>query len=152
MNLRRLSGVLLSPAALLAYTLYNHLIRTPRVRVLIWNEKGELLLVKHWTGVRAWSLPGGGVERSEPFVQAAQRELYEELRVKVSTDELQYEFTHHAGCPLPIFSVVIHKDALLPLRKRSYEIVEMGWFGVQDIPPDVSAITRAILQKISKND
>lgn len=47
------------------------------------SRDGHFLLVRE-RGRQEYSLPGGGIERSEPSLLAAVRELYEETRLKVS--------------------------------------------------------------------
>ncbi len=58
------------------------MIRRRRATVLA-NKNGRFLLVKE-QGRHEYSLPGGGIERGEPSLLAAVRELYEETRLKVS--------------------------------------------------------------------
>ena len=50
------------------------------VRILVQNDHGEILLVKH-TYVPGWHLPGGGVDLGEDVVAAARREVYEETGI-----------------------------------------------------------------------
>lgn len=53
-----------------------------RVQAVIFNEDGEILLVKHTKGDREYYvLPGGGVEYQEPLLDALVRELREELNI-----------------------------------------------------------------------
>lgn len=53
-----------------------------RATVLAFKD-GHYLLVRE-RGRSDYSLPGGGIERGEPSLLAAVRELYEEARLKVS--------------------------------------------------------------------
>lgn len=52
------------------------------VEALIYNKKGEILLLKrsknNSTWVNKWQLPGGKVEKSESFIHAIKREIREE--------------------------------------------------------------------------
>ena len=48
------------------------------VKCLITFE-GRILLVRHTYGPRAWDLPGGGAKPNEPPLDAARREMQEEL-------------------------------------------------------------------------
>jgi 8-oxo-dGTP pyrophosphatase MutT (NUDIX family) len=41
-----------------------------------------ILLVRHTYGSRAWDLPGGTMRRGEPAVEAARREMTEELGIE----------------------------------------------------------------------
>ena len=50
------------------------------VRVLVKNNKDEVLLVRH-TYVPGWHLPGGGVDRGEDVETAAGREVFEETGI-----------------------------------------------------------------------
>jgi ADP-ribose pyrophosphatase YjhB (NUDIX family) len=57
--------------------------------VLIRDEAGRLLLVD--PGYKPnWDLPGGMVEANEPPIQAAQRELHEELALQTPIGRLLY--------------------------------------------------------------
>ena len=57
------------------------MVKRKRATVLAFNGK-EYLLVRE-RGRNDYSLPGGGIERGEPSLLAAVRELYEETRLKV---------------------------------------------------------------------
>ncbi len=51
--------------------------------VLVENEKGEVLLQKR-SDTGEWCVPGGALEPGETYIEAAVRELSEEVGIKVS--------------------------------------------------------------------
>ncbi len=51
------------------------------VSVIITNLAGDVLLLKHSYGPDVWSLPGGGLGKGEDPLDAARREVREELGV-----------------------------------------------------------------------
>jgi 8-oxo-dGTP pyrophosphatase MutT (NUDIX family) len=49
----------------------------------------NVLLTKNWLGLhKKWRLPGGGVKKSEDPIVAAERELYEEVGLKIDKNKL----------------------------------------------------------------
>ncbi len=56
---------------------------TVGVRAAVENEDGKVLMVRH-TYTSGWYLPGGGLERNEPAIDALRRELIEEAGVQLS--------------------------------------------------------------------
>jgi len=62
------------------------------------NRKKILLIKRIRRNKKYWVIPGGGVEQNETFKEAACREIYEEIGIEISVDELSYAFS------------VIHKE------------------------------------------
>lgn len=63
------------------------------VRVILFNDKDELLLVKHIVSKEKrefWILPGGGLEKDEYSYEGAIREMKEETGLDVEIDDLIY--------------------------------------------------------------
>src|SRR3989338_8620535 len=54
---------------------------------IIFNDKNEILLVKHTYREVAWSLPGGYLKAKEHPTEGLERELQEETGLTVSIDE-----------------------------------------------------------------
>ena len=54
-----------------------------RVRVIVYRDDGDILLVKNRFSRQEWALPGGGVKHNESYEQAAVREALEEIGLKI---------------------------------------------------------------------
>lgn len=60
--------------------------RKPRLTgcsVIAFDPGGRVLLVRHSYGNGSWALPGGAVGRKEDALDAARRELFEEVRCRM---------------------------------------------------------------------
>lgn len=57
------------------------------VSVIITNIGGDVLLLKHSYGPDVWGLPGGGLNRGEDPMEAARREVREELGIELARIE-----------------------------------------------------------------
>ena len=66
------------------------------VRVVIQNEKGELLVIfqKKWN---CWVFPGGKIEANETPLEAAKREVFEETNLVIEDLEIVGEQTFSKG-------------------------------------------------------
>ncbi|PIE84955.1 hypothetical protein CSA08_04510 [Candidatus Gracilibacteria bacterium] len=53
------------------------------VRTILFNEKKEILLVKH-SEKTLWALPGGHIEKGENMYQALHREIMEEFNLQIN--------------------------------------------------------------------
>ena len=64
-------------------TVGHDLVMTVGCGVLIENDKRQVLLQKR-SDTGEWCVPGGAMEPGETYIEAATRELYEEVGIKVS--------------------------------------------------------------------
>ena len=66
-------------------------IPTTRVSVIVLDDDGNILLVRHRKGSKQyWVLPGGRLEYGETFAECAVRELKEETGLDVVVDRMIY--------------------------------------------------------------
>lgn len=75
----------------------------------------KVLMTKNWIGMHnLWRLPGGGLKNQENYKQAASRELFEELGVKINPSQLKEIKYYHNGCK---YFVCESKETQLLLKK-----------------------------------
>jgi 8-oxo-dGTP pyrophosphatase MutT (NUDIX family) len=112
---------------------------TAGVTVIGLGEGGEVLLVRHAYGSGRWSLPGGGLGRREDPHACARREMREELGCDLADLALAAQIDETLyGAPHRSF-VFTARFAGEP-RADGREIVEIGWFARDAMPPDVVRI------------
>jgi hypothetical protein len=106
-----------------------------RVRVIVYRDDGDILLVKNRFSRQKWALPGGGVNRNESYEQAAAREVLEE--VGISVENLQYLGKANSRESYVEFSVrVFAAQASDYDIKCNFEIMETRWLSREYIPKE----------------
>jgi 8-oxo-dGTP pyrophosphatase MutT (NUDIX family) len=108
----------------------------------------DILLVRHTYGHRVWDFPGGTVRRREPPIDAARREMHEELGRQI--DDWQELGTFHVSAEhhednLHLFMATIG-DRQLDLDLL--ELAESGWFAPDALPRDVGPYVGKILARV----
>jgi ADP-ribose pyrophosphatase YjhB (NUDIX family) len=136
-GLRRL-GYRIAYAGLVAASLLVRP-RTRGVKCLI-TDGPRALLVRPSYGARDWDLPGGFCRRSEAFLDAARREVREEVGIVggrwVELGELTRR--HHGRREtLGLVAVEVRAPALVV---DPVELLDARWFELAALPPDRSAL------------
>jgi 8-oxo-dGTP pyrophosphatase MutT (NUDIX family) len=115
--------------------------RARGVHAVALTVAGRVVLVRH-SYAPGWRLPGGGVARGEPSVEAIQRELREEIGL-LSCRGIRHvlDFEHR-----PDFrrghSSLFHVSGVDYAPARSLEIDSIGEFDPDDLPADTTPLTR----------
>jgi ADP-ribose pyrophosphatase YjhB (NUDIX family) len=121
------------------------------VRVLVRNEEGEILLVRH-TYMPGWALPGGGVEKLETAEQTVRHELLDEVAIRLlERPRLFGIYANHAWFPndhVLLYVVEAGTYERLPWHP-SREIAEMGFFPPRRLPPETTAGTRRRIHEVT---
>lgn len=104
--------------------------RREGVKVLIFH-KDKLLLIKN-TYRNGWTFPGGGVKKNELLNDAAIREVYEEVGIKISNLKKHGFFTlpiKDSG-KITVFSCVVKSTQL---KIDNLEIEEARWVRANEV-------------------
>jgi len=111
--------------------------------------RGELiLLVRHTYGRREWDLPGGAVKRGERPVDAAEREMSEELGVEIRNWVALgavHARAYHRRDRLHCFQAELADPRL---TVDGAELAAVRWFGAGELPADVSGHVPAVLARV----
>jgi 8-oxo-dGTP pyrophosphatase MutT (NUDIX family) len=108
----------------------------------------RVLLVRHSYGPREWVFPGGSIKRREQPVDAARREMAEELGLTIDDWESLGEVRgrmHHRRDRLHCFQAEVG-DARLVLDHR--ELVAADWFAGDELPANIGHYVGPILERI----
>lgn len=118
--------------------------RTPiaGVSVVITNLGGDVLLLKHSYGPDVWGLPGGGLKSGEDPLEAARREVREELGIELPQIEAIGTIEEQlSGSPHTTHMFAATCDQRPKPDRR--EIVEARFFPSHSLPEPLGRITRA---------
>lgn len=133
---------LLNPLFLAVLRLKTHIKPTERARVLLRDDKDNILLVRPVFGSHVWELPGGARHSSEPLAGTAVRELYEETGVLFTEDKVTFVIEYLRPYPMSIFTATIaHRE----VSYTSFEIKEIRWFGRTKLPNGTAPYIRDII-------
>ena len=98
---------------------------------VIFNEKYEVLLVKHSYRRVPWSLPGGYLQVNEHPKKGLEREIYEETHFKIHTEKIL--MTKHDK-DTPRIDMCYVGTYLTGKFKASDEVVDFGFFANDKLP------------------
>lgn len=106
----------------------------------------EVLLVRHTYGDRrAWDMPGGAIKRGEAPLDAARREIHEELSLSIREWVALGDFfarAEHRNDTMYCFHAAV--DDVNPVAD-GIEIAEVAWFPSSALPKRTGRFVRRIL-------
>ncbi|MBD2869314.1 NUDIX hydrolase [Paenibacillus arenilitoris] len=116
---------------------------------IILDSDGRVLLVKHSYGKLNWDLPGGKSEADESAQETARREVQEETGLEVEVGPLTgiYYDPHYDMHHFVFLSSNANDQVPIP---SSPEILECGYFSIDDLPTPMSDFTYNRIQDALK--
>ena len=113
------------------------------MRVIVYRDDGNILLVRSRFSRQKWALPGGGVNRNESYEQSAVRETLEEVGLRVHN--LRYLGKANSHESYAKFSVqVFAAHASNCDIKCNFEIMEARWLSMDYLPKEYTLLTNAL--------
>lgn len=110
---------------------------------VITNANGEVLLLNHLLRpMSGWGVPGGFMEFGEQPEAAFRREIREETGL-----DLKNVTIYRARTLKRHIEIIFLAEAVGEARVQSREIIELGWFAVEDIPKEMSLDQQFLVQK-----
>jgi 8-oxo-dGTP pyrophosphatase MutT (NUDIX family) len=109
------------------------------------TDGDQVLLVRHTYGSRRWDLPGGGRHRGERSIDAARREMHEELGIEIDDwrplGELRARAERHRQT-IDVYGAELSSPAL---RLDLGELEVAAWFARDRLPLDTAKFVTPIL-------
>lgn len=122
--------------------------KTKGVKCVVENE-GRFLLVKLSYSHKKWTIPGGGVNQNETLEEAARREVFEEVGIKLGEMKKIGEYLSTEEYKIDTITVFYSPVSSLEFKIDGQEIIEAGWFDRQNLPTDRSSKLEMFLNFIS---
>jgi 8-oxo-dGTP pyrophosphatase MutT (NUDIX family) len=120
------------------------------VRGLVLDANGRVFLVRH-SYVAGWHLPGGGVEPGETAIESLRRELQEEGNIEVDETPallgVFFNARHSRRDHVLVYVVRAFRQSRPP--GKNWEIVETGFFPIDDAPAGTTGATLARLAELA---
>ena len=119
------------------------------VRAIIEDGQGRILLVRHGY-VDGWYFPGGGVESGQNMEQALAMELREEANIEQMGEVKLFGiyFNRHASKRDHVGLYLCKNWSNMGAFTANREIAEIGFFALNDLPPDTSEGTLRRLAEV----
>ena len=107
---------------------------TVSAAAIVTNGEGKVLLLNHVLRPDSgWGYPGGFLDKGEQADHAIRREVREETGIEL--EELQLRQVGTFGRHIEI---LFRARASGEPEVRSREIIELGWFGANELPEEMS--------------
>ena len=116
---------------------------TVSVAAIIFNNKGELLLLNHILRPKFnWGIPGGFINPGEQPEAALRRELREETGIELENVKMIRVRTINRH-----IEILFRADGKGQAEVKSHEISDLGWFSAGNLPERLSEAQKMIIRE-----
>ena len=112
------------------------------------TDGDRVLLVRHTYGNTEWDLPGGGIHKGEEPVEAARREMEEELGVQLENPRPLGQISLRAYRARDRIHCFHAEIGPADLTIDEGELAAASWFARDEIPEEVGRYVFAVLGRI----
>lgn len=109
------------------------------VRTIVTNDKNQVLMVKE-KSEQLWSFPGGWCDVFESPQENAMKEVLQESGYRIKINRLLSIFFRDNYKPkhkslISEYCIYFHGEILEQVGKHNHEILEIGFFDIDNLPP-----------------
>ena len=117
---------------------------------VIFNDKGEVLLLKHrFRAGSGWGLPGGFMEIGEQPIDTLRRELREEIGLEL--DDVKVFAARSFKKPKQV-EVLFRARANAEVKSQTMEVERAEWFAIDALPEGLPRDQRTYIERAAKTE